>query len=128
MVHGRFIYIHNEFLNAVNILVRDSYSPYSLTKSFSSIIFLRFAMNRQATTSTADRSEYPRKLLKTALVWPVQPSAILSTTESAARLICEVRMNNSSLGKLLLVRIFISSDKSRAFCHTCKFSNLNAMI
>ncbi len=89
-------------------------------------MFRLFAINRHATTSIPDRNAYPKKLLNTAFVWPVQPSAIFNTTESAARLIWDVSIKSSSFGKLL-VRMAISLVRSNAFCQTCKFSNLNAI-
>src|SRR6185312_2158002 len=111
------------FFNEVIILINDSYSKYNRWKSSSFIIFLLLAMNKQETTSIPDLKEYVRKFLKTALLWPVLPSAIFSTTESAARFICGVKTNNSSFGKLL-VKVFTSSVKSNALFQTCKLSNL----
>lgn len=56
------------------------------------MIPLFIVMYIQLTTSIPERIEYPKNLLNSGFDWPVEPSAIFSETESAARLICEVKI------------------------------------
>jgi hypothetical protein len=46
--------------------------------------FLDDAIKRQLTTSRPERTEYVRNLLNSAFDCPIQPSAMLRFTESAA--------------------------------------------
>src|SRR6478609_4934396 len=88
--------------------------------------FLLLARCKHPTTSISERREYPKNLLNSESDCPVEPSAIFNETESAARLICDVRTYISSFGKCF-VTPFTISDKSTAFCQTISFSNLNGI-
>ena len=62
--------------------------------------FLSFNLYKHVTTSASERIEYPRNFLNSALLWPVEPSAIFNATLSEALLICEVRLNFSWSGNV----------------------------
>ena len=99
------------------------YSLYKCLKSVSSIYALLMAICKQATTSMAERFAITRNLLNSASVCNVEPSAIFSPTESAARFIWEDKLYSSCFGKDKAV-LSISFDKSNAICQTFNFSNL----
>lgn len=84
-------------------------------------------INKQETTSIADHNAIPRNLLNSGFDWPVLPSAMFKTTESAALFICEHKLYNYSFGKLL-TNISISLLSRNAICQTFNSSNLNAIF
>ena len=83
---------------------RDSVSAFSASRgkisSSSAIYFLRQIKSRHATVSKSDRTAIPRNRDCSALLWPVDPSAIFRTTEVAARRSCGLRLNSSMRGSL----------------------------
>jgi len=73
-----------------------------------------------------DLSAIARNRLNSFFVWPVEPSAMFSATESLARLICGANTKRSSYGKFW-VTLATWVERAMAFCHTTSFSKLKGV-
>jgi hypothetical protein len=89
-------------------------------KSLSGKKFKRSEIKTSVSTSLAEPCAIDRKLINSLVDFRPAPSAILAAIDTAARRICDVKPNLSSLGNRS-VNLYTSTTKSIAFFQTSKF-------